>query len=166
MTLGPDKQWVLFQRADSAQEDAHGRLMRALIPGGAEQEILSGKHFNVECASLAPVHCVLAEVRTASGEMIFYDLDPQHGKGRELARVYRQQADGVRWSLSPEGSRTALFEYSKQYFDVLSVADQKTRRMSVSTFTNLRSVTWSAANDGFFVCGAVPKGSGLGLHRS
>lgn len=161
LTLSPDKQWILFQRRDSANEGMVIRLSRVPVSGGSEQELLRGAEMTARCGSSAHARCVLAEVPAVNNEIVFSEFDPQLGKGRELGNVYRSEAGEVRWSLSPDGTQVALLNPLGGYFDVLSFEDQKIRRVSISPAAHLRSVNWSEAGDGFFACSAISKGSEL-----
>ncbi len=161
LTLSPDKQWLLFQSRDSASRDNSPLLLRVPVSGGAEQELLSGRNSVIACSSSPQGRCLLAEVPPENDHVSFFRLDPLHGKAEKLAELQRPRAGDLLWSLSPDGTQVALFEHLSGQFEILSLRDGRMRGVTISPPAHLRSLTWSAAGDGFYVCNAVIRGAQL-----
>jgi DNA-binding winged helix-turn-helix (wHTH) protein/Tol biopolymer transport system component len=161
VAVTPDRQWILFQRSESAKGEIISHLMRAAVSGGPEMEVLAGRSVAAKCGRSPGARCVLAEVSPTENGIVYSELDPLHGKGKELGRVFHNHANETRWSLSPDGNQIALFDDLTKSLDVFSFPDKSTRNIRLSPDTHLRSVTWSAAGDGFFICSAVNKGAEL-----
>jgi Tol biopolymer transport system component len=68
--------------------------------------------------------------------------------------------------LSPDGSKIAYGEYgsrSSEHITILNLNDHSTREVSLNSWTNLSSISWSGAGQHLFITTSKREGSDL-LH--
>jgi Tol biopolymer transport system component len=106
--LSPDGKWILYWSSTNggSAPPSTKRLLRYPIAGGAPEEVLETPNDDAiafECLFAAAAGCILA--RPENGALTFYQLDPLHGLGRQIAAPGKIPASF--WSLSPDGSLLA-----------------------------------------------------------
>jgi serine/threonine protein kinase len=127
------------------------RLLRAPIQGGPSQVILEGPDIvNFQCARAPANVCVLG--RSESKFFVFAVFDPVKGTQREVAKL-EQKASGWNWSLSPDGTTLAaiLLGGTDHHIQLISLAGQPQRSITVKDWDNLLSLDWAADGKGFFI---------------
>jgi hypothetical protein len=98
-SLTPDGQSLLYRESG---DQASWKVMRIPVRGGFPEAVLGDQNINGEfrCGLQTASRCVL---RTVEGDrFVFYELDPRHGKGRELARTLWSPMIVGDWHISPE----------------------------------------------------------------
>ncbi len=108
--LTPNGKWILFMSATNTQDAGFTdlRLMRVPAGGGAIVQLPLGEPLD-EFRCAVPGHgraCVLRT--THNGQQIYYELDPEKGKGRELGRTGFVLSGLGRWALSADGRMAAI----------------------------------------------------------
>jgi Tol biopolymer transport system component len=185
--ISPDGQWLLYMAWPDRQHSAPVRIMRAPQPGGPGEAVFeahgafaSGVTFSAtgeqdpemreargfpdfHCPTSAASSCIVAEADNDS--VAFTQFDPIRGRGNEVARLQASPSKFF-WDLSPDGLRVAYGEYgsrSDEHVTILNLNDHTTRDVSLGPWTNLSSVSWSAAGRHLFITTSKREGSDL-LH--
>lgn len=164
--MTPDGEWLLFwenlPRSSKAQEHPQlpVRLMRRQIGGGAAEQVLEMPYGEGSTASLGcPFRpgnpCVLEELGGNDRDnILFYSLDPIHGKGSLLGSIQDTSLPGFfGWALSPEGSQIAVVHHShKDRIEILNLSTRAWRAIVVEPgWGDFQSVSWDAEGKGFFL---------------
>jgi hypothetical protein len=185
--ISPDGQWLLYMAWPDRQHSAPVRIMRAPQAGGPGEAVFeahgvfaSGVTFSAtgeqdpemrearsfpdfHCPTSAASSCIVAEADHDS--VAFTQFDPIRGRGNEVARLQASPSKFF-WDLSPDGLRIAYGEYgarSDEHVTILNLTDHTTRDVSLGPWTNLSSVSWSAAGRHLFITTSKREGSDL-LH--
>ena len=80
-------------------------LMSKPLAGGPPHLVLQEKGIiNFQCAQLSSKLCIFSNL--AGHDLIFRAFDIEHGAGREVVRIPNGFTN---WSISPDGSKLALF---------------------------------------------------------
>jgi len=145
--LSPPKGWGSAQRVG---------LMKMPITGGAPQLLLTssyGADPGLRCARHSSAACILAEQTSDHTALVFTEVDPVRGRGRERARFGMEATAAAQydWDLSPDGTRIAILQQSEATITLLSLSDNSTLHFSVEDRPKLFSLDWSADGDGLFV---------------
>ena len=107
--VSPDGRWLLFLSAPvhTGAGTRLWNLMRVPIAGGTAERVPFCEPVQEFNCLYKASRCVIREQK--DGQMRFYHLDPEKGKGRELAR---SEAAGPvvfgDWTLSPDGAMVAM----------------------------------------------------------
>ena len=106
-TLSPDGAWILYwTTANGESPAASKRLMRLAASGGPPEQILETSiESSVDCARSSGSFCILS--RPEQDYLVFYELDPPRGFGKEIARTPRPMGSSE-WSISPDATRLAV----------------------------------------------------------
>lgn len=155
--LGPDGRFILYEARQHQIEPGRDKLMRVPVEGGTPEEVpIGGPVDEFRCALGTGKRCVL---RTTSrgNYYTYYDLDPVHGKGRELART--EWIPGILgdWDVSPDGKYVAIPNHESRDARIRVVAlepgpnDSRERDVVLAGMTNIRGLVWAADNQGWFV---------------
>jgi eukaryotic-like serine/threonine-protein kinase len=162
----PDGVWILYgslPKGEGLAGQGTIRLMRAPVSGGSSDVVLEvplSLETDVHCPRNPKSLCILSEKK--EHELIFYELDPLHGKGKEIAR---SEIGGLRfygWDISPDGSHLAVVSGLGPYVRTIEVETGKTRDLTVPGDWLLQSVGWSANGTALFVTVYTPKAFLLG----
>lgn len=126
--------------------------MRVPITGGTPQ-LVSGEraYITYSCARAPATLCAIDERQ--SDEMVFRALDPERGKGRELARIPYNPAGGFYWDLSPDGTRIAVAAESREEgrIEVIALDGRPRYQVRVPGWSHFHSIAWTADGSGWFV---------------
>jgi serine/threonine protein kinase/Tol biopolymer transport system component/DNA-binding winged helix-turn-helix (wHTH) protein len=171
----PDGAWYLYWESEPvtpAGSDHTFNLMRRSTSGGAPDKLIqipraqAGEgSFSCSASSKAIAPCVLA--LHEGKDMVFYALDPVHGKGNRLGSVDTSGPVGLMaWAVSPDGSNVAMVypdKYGKR-IEILSLADGKWHEVELEPKAGLpESIAWAADGKSFFVVASTPDSRDL-LH--
>jgi eukaryotic-like serine/threonine-protein kinase len=112
--VSPDGAWILYWSSartsgSGGTPEGKARLMRFPVAGGTPEQVLESRvetASNFHCSSRRTSCCVWS--RWDQGQLIFYELDPIHGIGKELTRTKLGQPKDLQWNVSPDGSQIAL----------------------------------------------------------
>jgi serine/threonine protein kinase/Tol biopolymer transport system component len=145
--LAPSRHSVLF--AESPFGDARREtfaLKRAELAGGSTKTVLEKVVWGsfVDCPTDSSASCLLSE--NQGKEAVFYDFDPEKGKGKQVARISFANAAWLNWALSPGGDRIGYLQESDSGFliKILSLADGHTREIALKGLKNVQSISWGA----------------------
>jgi eukaryotic-like serine/threonine-protein kinase len=140
------------------------KIMRVPIQGGAPQLVLEAKIEEwPRCARLPSPLCAIAERTPDRSQVIFTELDPVRGRGRELARSNTDPATDYHWDLSPEGTRIAVLKHRDTRVQILSLNGGAPQEIASKERKTLSSVVWSADGKGLFVSSYGARGADM-LH--
>ena len=163
--LTPDGKWLLFWEnpPPSSEAEEHPqlpvRLMRQQIGGGLAEQVLEmpyaeGIDASLRCPFRPGNACVLGELGGKDKHnILFYILDPIHGKGDLLGSVQIAPKGYFGWALSPEGSQIGVVHHShKDRIEVLNLSTRAWHAITVEPgWGDFQSVSWDAEGRGFFV---------------
>jgi hypothetical protein len=160
-SLTPDGESLLYRESG---DQASWKVMRISVRGGSSEAVLGGQNINGEfrCGLRTGSRCVL---RTVEGDrFVFYELDPRHGRGRELARTAWSPMIVGDWDISPDGTVVAIPNHEPRSAEIRLVALYPARsgieekRILLNGLKNLSGVVWAASGRGWFVSVRKPSG--------
>ena len=140
------------------------KIMRVAITGGAPQLVLTA---SIEewprCARFPSTLCAIAERTPDRKQIVFSELDPVKGRGRELARFDTEGRKEYHWDLSPDGARIALLRHRDGKVHILSLNGVAPRQIISKEWDTLSSVVWTADGKGVLVSSYTARGADM-LH--
>lgn len=165
-----DGKWLLFwqgpPRSSRPPPQLPIRLMRQEIGGGAPEQLVEmpygeGVNANLRCP-LKTGSCVLQLLGEENGDsLLFYAIDPIHGKGGLLGSIQIPDLRFVGWSLSPDGSEISVVGHKDQ-IDILNLPTRSWRAINVQPgWGDFQSVAWDAHGKGFFLTTVLPQSFNL-----
>jgi serine/threonine protein kinase len=145
-------------------EGVERRVMSTPISGGPHSVLITGpQHYSYDCAYGGTQSCIVAELK--ENELVFSILDPEKGKGEEIARVPYTARDVAHWSLSLDGSRIAMVETGRESGEIriLNLKDRAVSSLQVQPWRwkYLTNVAWSSDSQGFFAVTSSDTSSAL-----
>jgi len=156
--LTPDHQWILYRNGG-----ARLTLMRVPASGGDPAEVMPLKDRLTEfvCATQTSSRCVLRS--RDNNQVVFHELDPLDGKGRELTRTDAAGPQLGDWGVSPNGQFAAFPNHSPSdaRIRILPLGPQAASPESTLTLSglrNLNAVSWSHDGKGFYISAQAPSG--------
>ncbi len=161
----PDGTWILYEslpKGEGLNSSGTMRLMRAPVLGGNPDIVLEAPlavEAEVRCPRRRNSPCIWSEKKEK--ELIFYELDPLRGNGKELAKSAIGSLK-YGWDISPDGSLIAVVSSVGRYVHTIEVGTGKTRDVTVPSDWLLQSVGWSADGTSLFVTVYTPKSFVLG----
>lgn len=143
-------------------------LMSAPLAGGASELVLNssiGAAPSLRCARHPATLCVIAETTPDHTQLVFTEVDPVLGRGREIAGFEIKATPDAHytWDLSPDGTRIAILKQSEATITLLSLVSHSTQAIVVKALSKLYSLDWSADGQGLFASALANGGSTL-LH--
>jgi hypothetical protein len=148
----PDGAAVLFTVGPSLLSTSQ-RIMRVGVDGGTPTEVVAG-HFidgGARCAVAPAMLCAVAERHDNGQHVIFSALNPQSGRGRELARVDGEDFRELRWDLSPDGTRIAIADARGSHVRIVMIGGPAAERISVSGAYGLGPISFTRDSRGVIV---------------
>jgi serine/threonine protein kinase/DNA-binding winged helix-turn-helix (wHTH) protein/WD40 repeat protein len=140
------------------------KVMRVPIQGGSPQLVLTAKIEEWPRCSRSPSSlCAIAERTPDRKQIIFTELDPVKGRGRELARSNTDATKDYHWDLSPDGTRIVLLKHRDERVQVLSLNDRPPQDITSKERMTLSSVVWTADGKGLLVSSYTARGADM-LH--
>ena len=179
--LSPEGSWVYFTMKSYDEGPAEtskimrdpvtsilptqtSKVMRVPIQGGSPQLVLTAKIEEwPRCARAPSSLCAIGERTPDRKQIIFTELDPVKGRGRELARSNTDATTDYHWDLSLDGTRIALLKHRDTRVQVLSLSGAAPRQIPSKEQKTLSSVVWTADGKGLFVSSYTARGADL-LH--
>jgi eukaryotic-like serine/threonine-protein kinase len=112
--ITPDGKWVLYftmPHDSGSLATATQRVMRAPVAGGFGELVLETApgevSADIQCAAAASPPCIIG--RSEKDDLVFYELDPLKGQGKELGRTtIGAPGDWMSWDLSADGTQIAV----------------------------------------------------------
>jgi DNA-binding winged helix-turn-helix (wHTH) protein/Tol biopolymer transport system component len=164
---GPDGDWILyFVYPHEGGTSQPVNLMRVPLAAGSPQLVLSssiGAAPSVRCARHPATLCVLAENTPEHTQLVFTEIDPVRGRGREVAHSEIKTTPDAHytWDLSPDGTRIAILKQSEATIALLSLAGNATQSLVAKGSPQLYTLAWNADGKGLFVSALESGGSTL-----
>ena len=164
--LSPDGQYLLyFDRERDWAEPRPVSVVRTPVSGGPAQLVLKAAGISAwglrfECAAVRGGPCVLAQQQGDS--ITFRRFDPAEGfvaGGGEVARIDRDPAHPVAWSLAPDGSKLAWarWQAAGARIHVTPLASGAGAwDVEVRDCSRVHAMRWSADGKGWFLTSELP----------
>jgi len=159
-----DGRWILYYSTVYADVDSppKTRLMRFATSGVMPEQVLQVQGLPglatvlFDCPTEASGSCVISRVE--QGRLVFYALDPIRSQGREIARTQFEQSNVENWAISPDGSRIAVVNVTKQgeQISILELGNGAERAVPLPIAWRVFALSWTTKGDGFFVTVAAP----------
>jgi Tol biopolymer transport system component len=156
-----DGKWLLY-----SESRAKGiwNVTRIPVGGGTPEIVVPPSNLNSEfrCGLKAGARCVLR--MEENDQLVFYELDPVRGKGRELARTGWSPLVVGDWDISPDGSQVAIPNHDPRDAKLRLVALDPGREgvqektVTLSGLKNLNGVVWAASGAGWYVAARTAGG--------
>jgi eukaryotic-like serine/threonine-protein kinase len=154
----PDGAWVLYL-PKLWGESGYSRVMRVPISGGPSELVFQAKgSLDISCPNEMKKPCVVSEL--FGKELVFSEIDPIRGKGRELRRLETTAPDFGTWMLSPEGERIALVDFSNRV-RIFDLKGGEVRDFTAPLWTSFEFVAWAMNGQGVFATGNSLKGPNM-----
>ena len=149
--LNPDGTELLFL-AFTKQNDqtAPIRLLRVPITGGPSRLVVQLQNLNNFQCSRSPANvCLLSQLDPR--HFVLSRFDPFTGRLEKLKEF--GAAAQWNWSLSPDGKWIAVFKNAleERSIQLISLADQSSREISVKDWNKFTSGDWAADSKGLFI---------------
>jgi eukaryotic-like serine/threonine-protein kinase len=140
------------------------KIMRVPIQGGSPQLVLTAKIEEwPRCARSPSSLCAIGERTPDRKQIIFTELDPVKGRGREFARSDTDATTDYHWDLSLDGTRIALLKHRDEKVQILSLNGRAPQNITSRERKTLSSVVWTADGKGLFVSSYTARGADM-LH--
>jgi Tol biopolymer transport system component len=159
--VSPDGKWVLYR--EDREQSTKRRLMRVPMNGGTPEPLPGTENVvDFRCGQQPGSRCVLRSAE--KDQFVFYELDPQRGRGRELARAAWSPTVLGDWDISPDGRFAAIPNHDPQtaIIRVISLdatrADAAERVVTINGMKNLDSLVWAANGEGWYAVEVTPLG--------
>jgi Tol biopolymer transport system component len=156
--LSPDGLWFLYTTDGRGAQPT--QVMRVATTGGSPQVVMTGGNYGARCAKPPASLCVIAERSSFDAPLIFSEMDPSRGRGRELQRLGTRDSDYV-WDLSPDATRIAVLECSTGKIQILSLAGQLPLSINVEGLSTSAFLDWAPDGQGLFVSRPTSHGFAL-----
>jgi Tol biopolymer transport system component/DNA-binding winged helix-turn-helix (wHTH) protein len=163
----PDGAWILYLvYPHEGGTSKPVNLMRAPLAGGIPNLVLSssvGAAPSVRCARHPATLCVIAETVADHTHLVFSEVDPLRGRGREVAHFEIKTTPDVQytWDLSPDGTRIAILKQAEATITLVSLVGNPIQTIVAKASPKLYTLNWSADDQGLFVSALESGGSTL-----
>ena len=159
--ISPDGKWVVYFE-QTAQTSRRLRLMRTPLDGFRPQTVLETANGSMlSCAKLKDL-CVLAQPSDDGGQVIVSSFSLLHGPGMELNRfAVTRSANFWAVDLAPDGNSIAELPDPAGPIRMISLEGRQDASIAPGGLDNIRSVHWSANEDGLFLSNAGKEGTTL-----
>jgi len=94
-------------------------------------------------------------------QIIFAELDPAQGRGKELQRFDTDPSGIYQWAVSPEGTRIALMNPPEAKVHILHLDGKPAEEIAVKHLNLGDAFDWSADGKGIFIDTSTAKGLAL-----
>ena len=159
--ITPDGKWVLYftmPHAAASPATVTQKVMRAPVSGGFGEFVLETApgelSADIHCAAASSPPCIIG--RSEKDDLVFYELDPLKGQGRELARTtIGAPGDWMWWDLSADGTQVVV-EGSVGLEGKARLVDLKKhtqRDLMLPPKVFLESITWSSDARALYAAG-------------
>jgi serine/threonine protein kinase len=124
--LSPDGAWILYwsrPHGGGNSSSTTSRLMRFPAAGGSPEQVLETRMDTATdflCPSQPANPCLLS--RWEQGQLIFYAVDPIHGRGNWIARTKMGMPGMLDWCITDDDSRIAIVS-SDQLSEKIRILD-------------------------------------------
>jgi Tol biopolymer transport system component len=147
--VSPDGRSMLYWSSHGGTDPS--QLMRLRVPQGVPEQVLqlpTGEVADFDCPQRATSDCVL--YRMEKDQLIFYELKPLHGLGKELKR-FRVSAPRE-FALSPDGMRFATLPGRRTgKVVVLDLSNGKEESITLPVRWAVWSLSWTPDGKGMYL---------------
>ena len=169
--VAPGGKWILFAVQKNTAENSYSKSSFALyrIPtaGGTAEEVpIGGPLDEFRCPLATSGGCVLRQT-VGHQELVYYALDPLHGKGAELGRTTWSPTLLGDWDVSPDASAVAfpIHDSASRSIRIVPLKGPGNgppeRKIEVAIFAEISEVTWAANGKGFYAGATTDAGCDL-----
>jgi serine/threonine protein kinase len=152
--MSPDGRWILYWSSKHGSvPPATVRLMRSPVSGGSPELVLETRK-DVTTQFHCPHHlegaCVLS--LWEEGRLVFYELDPVQGRGKEIAASKMEPPINLSWSISFNGSYLAVSSQDQLHrmMRVLDTSSGAERDLPLPRGWSIWNSTWAADGNALF----------------
>jgi Tol biopolymer transport system component len=163
--ISPDGAWVLVSSPKGADFQTMD-ISRTPITGGSSQ-IVATAHTamfganTIRCSRAPASLCAIAEQPYDRKQIIFFELDPLKGRGKEFLRFETDPSGIYQWALSPDSTRMAVMNPKEGKVHVLHLDGRPTEEIVVKNSNLGDAFDYAADNNGFFIDYSTPHGTAL-----
>jgi serine/threonine protein kinase len=163
--ISADGRWIFYLTLPKNGGAVTSRqIMRVPITGGPSQPVVSvARYGGHRCAMSPATLCAFSEQSEDGKQLMFIELDPLKGRGRELARFTTEPGADYDWSLSPDAGLIAIRKNMEARLHLLSLRGQQPQEITIKGWTNLLNMDWAADSKGLFTS-AILQGSSMLLY--
>jgi hypothetical protein len=123
--------------------------MRVSTTGGTPELVVQARISGLSCARSGD-SCAIAEQTRDGRTLVFTELHPLKGRGRELARFEIDHAGIYYWDVSPDGSRIAVLKALENDIHLIAVTGGRViKTIAVKGSSGLQHLIWQADGTGF-----------------
>ncbi|MGJ5814261.1 protein kinase domain-containing protein [Paludibaculum fermentans] len=152
--LAPGGRDVLYATGSGNSSGTIDRMMRVPLTGGLPVEVpLNGSLGEFRCSSGPAGRCVLRRAEEQRS-YLFYELDPERGVGREIAKTAWMPGILGDWDVSPDGRWAALPNHDAKSARIRLVAltpGDAEREVVLPGIADLKGLTWAVDGSGWFL---------------
>jgi serine/threonine protein kinase/Tol biopolymer transport system component len=161
--VSPDGAWVL---SDAGHDTKTTDIRRMPITGGPSQVIATAINpvystNTIRCSRAPASLCAIAEIHQDRKQLIFTELDPLKGRGKELFRFDTDPSGIYQWALSPDGTRIAVMNPPEGRVHMLHLDGRPTDEIAVKNLVLGDAFDWAADGKGLFIDNSTPRGMAL-----
>jgi serine/threonine protein kinase len=146
-----DGNWILYLRRE--KPDGPELVMRIPLAGGVSQLVSTARRgAEIVCAKSASQLCAIAEPTDDHRQLTITALDAVKGRDAELASFSLDPREDA-WfvDVSPDGTRISAITSPAGPIYIRSLRGGAENQIHVKGWSNLRSLTWAANGNSFFV---------------
>jgi len=141
-------------------------IRRVPIGGGPSKVIATTRGGNFEanamrCSRAPATLCAIAEQPYDRKQLVFTELDPLKGRGKELLRFDTDPSAIYQWALSPDGTRIAVMNPSEGKVHMLHLDGRPAEEIPVKNLNLGDALDWAADGKGLFIDNSIPQGMAL-----
>ena len=149
--LTPDGASLLYL-AVSSRNARETQLHRVPLGGGLSEEVARGQFIDgVRCSMQPASLCLVAERSSDANHIVFTEIDPLHGRGRERLRLDANRQSEYRWALSPHADRIAILELTQPLIRIVPLDGSPSSDIHVAAATRLGYISWRSDAAGVLV---------------
>jgi WD40 repeat protein len=117
------------------------------MAGGSPQQILEAPTeaaIDVHCPNTAGRPCLISGWQ--DGQVVFHELDPLQGQGKEVGHTKLPKPSAMLWNLSPDGSSIALVtsDQLRGKIRILDLAKNTEHDISLPATWSIWMLSWTA----------------------
>jgi eukaryotic-like serine/threonine-protein kinase len=159
--VSPDGNWVLYR--EGSEQGKKTRFMRLPMKGGTPEPLPGTENIeDFRCGLQPGSRCVLRA--TENDQVVFYELDPLRGRGRELARTAWSPTGLGDWDISPDSRFAAIPNHDPKTAIIRVISldatrpDAAERVVRIIGMRHLNGLVWAANGEGWYAVERTPLG--------
>jgi len=163
--LSPDGAWLLVSSVNNPNSQT-ADIWRVPVAGGSSQIIATvsnqlSEEGQVRCSRAPATLCLLEERPYDRKQMIFTELDPLKGRGKEIMRFDTDPAAIFPWALSPDGIRIAVLNRQERKVRILYLDGRPAEEISLKNLKVGGALDWAVDGRALFINNATSQGTAL-----